>query len=214
MALEAAAVQAAKHSEGLRAVVAGAGALLLAVSFVAPVELVATQWADGRRAAERWLEARAPGTTIETYGPLVYQPRFADAAARGVRITRIDPAPVAGRNPQIGMNERQGRITDVVSRSPDVVLLTEGFAGAFPLVCRGGCRVMRVVARRARPSAPTTAVVRAAVAGTLPAFRLCFVAAPRLPSPLVARQIHLSVGQRIWVLARTDGLAADCGVTN
>lgn len=214
VALEAAAAQAAEHSERFRAAVAGAGALLLAVSAVAPVELVATEWADGRRAVERWLEARVPGTTVETYGPLVYQPRFAGAAARGMRITRVDPAPIAGRNPQAGMDERQGRITDVGSRSPDVVLLTEGFAGAFLEESRGGGHAVPEVARRERADAATTAIVRAVVAGTLPAYRLCFVAEPYLPSPLTARQIHLSVGQRIWVLARRDGRAADCGAIN
>ncbi len=211
VALDAAVARAAEHSERLRAAVAGTGALLLAVSLVAPIELVATQWADGRRAVERWLEARVPGTTVETYGPLVYQPRFAEAAARGMRITRVDPAPVAGRNPQTGMDERQGRITDVVSRSPDVMLLTEGFAGAFLDESPGGGHAIPEVARRERAEAATTPVVRAAVAGTLPGYRLCFVAEPHLTSPFKPQQIHLSVGLRIWVLARSDSLAADCG---
>jgi hypothetical protein len=214
VAFETAIAQAAARSESLRAAVAGAGTLLLASSFVAPVELCATQWADGRRAVERWLEARSPGTTVETYGPLVYQPRFAKAAAQGLRITRVGPAPVAGRNPQTGMDERQGRIADVLSRSPDVVLITEGFAGAFLDEPTGAGHSIPEVARRERADAATMAVVRAAVAGALPSYRLCFVAEPRLPAPLVAQSIHLSVGQRAWVLARTDGLAADCGTTN
>lgn len=212
VALEAARAAAAEHSERLRAVVAGAGALLLAGSIAAPIELCATQWGDGRRTVERWLEARSPGTTVETYGPLVYQPRFAEAAARGVRIARVGPAPVAGRNPQAGMEERQGRIADVVSRSPDVVLLTEGFASAFLEETRSGGHVIPEVARRERADAATTAMVRAGVAGALPGYRRCFVAEPHLLPPLVARQIHLSVGQRVWVLARSNGLAADCGI--
>jgi hypothetical protein len=214
VAIEAAVAQAAQRSERFGAAVAGAGALLLAASFVAPVELCATQWADGRRVVERWLEARAPGTTVETYGPLVYQPRFAEAAARGVRIVRVDPAPVIGRNPQAGMEERQGRAGDVVSRSPDVVLLTEGFSSAFVDDARGGGHATPEVARRERADAATTAVVRAAVAGTLPGYRVCFVAEPHVPSPLVVRQIHFSVGHRIWVLARSNGLAADCGIAH
>ena len=131
------------------------GALLLALSLVAPIELVVTQWADGRRRVERWLETRAPGTTVETYGPLVYQPRFAVASARGVRIARVGPEPVAGRNPQTGMDERRGRIADVVSRAPDVVVLTEGFAAAY--LDGGGdrsrVRVVPEVARRERADA-------------------------------------------------------------
>jgi len=209
LALEAARTQAAAHSARLRDAVTGAGALLLALSLIAPLELCATQWADGRRAVERWLEARAPGTTVETYGPLVYQPRFADAAARGVRIARVGPEPLAGRNPQAGMSEQQGRLADVVSRAPDVVLLAEGFAaGYLEDAPPGAGRVVPEVARRERADAETTAVVRAAVAGTLPGYRVCFVAAARLPWPFVARQIHVSVGQRTWVLAR-DGVG--CG---
>ena len=214
VALAAASAQAAAHSPRYRAAVAGAGALLLASSVVAPIELCATQWTDGRRAVERWLEARTPGTTVETYGPLVYQPRFADAAARGMRITRVGPAPVAGRNPQAGMDEQQGRIADVGSRSPDVVLLTEGFASTFLDEPRGGGHATPEVARRERADAATAAVVHAAVAGALRGYRLCFVAEPHLPPPLTPRQIHLSVGQRIWVLARSDGLVADCGAAN
>ncbi len=209
LALEAARAQVAEHAERFRGAVGGAGALLLALSLIAPLELCATQWADGRRRVERWLEARAPGTTVETYGPLVYQPRFAAAASHGVRITRVGPEPVAGRNPQAGMDERQARIGDVVSRSPEVIVLTEGFAGPYldepPL---GGGRVVSEVARRERSDAATTMVVRAAVTGALPGYRLCFVAAPRLPFPLVARRIHVSVGQRTWVLARQGG---ECG---
>lgn len=212
LALEAARTQAAAHSERLRGAVGATGALLLALSLIASLELGATQWADGRRAVERWLEARAPGTTVEIYGPLVYQPRFAEAAARGVRIARVGPEPVAGRNPQVGMTEQRGRVADVVSRAPEVVLLTEGFAaGYLEDAATGAGRVVPEVARRERADTETTTVVRAAVAGTLPGYRVCFVAAARLPWPLVARQIHLSVGQRTWVLAR-DGVG--CGEAN
>ena len=212
LALEAARAQAAAHSERFRAAIAGAGALLLVLALVAPLELCATQWADGRRAVERWLEARPPGITVETYGPLVYQPRVTDAAARGVRITRVGSEPVVGRNPQVGMQERQGRVADVLSRSPDVIVLTEGFAGAYlDEQPAGGGHIVSEVARRERGDAATTMVVRAAVAGALPGYRLCFVAAPHLPFPLVTRQIHLSAGERTWVLTR-DG--ADCGETN
>ena len=206
LALEAARTQAAAYSERLRSAVAGVAALLLAVSLIAPLELCATQWTDGRLAVERWLEARAPGTTVETYGPLVYQPRFAEAAARGVRIARVGPEPVAGRNPQVGMDERQGRIADIVVRSPDVVLLTEGFAAGYLEEAPAGAgRVVPEVARRERADLETTMVVRAAVAGALPNYRVCFVAGGSLPGPFVARQIHVSVGQRTWVLARECG---------
>jgi hypothetical protein len=209
LALEAARTQAAAHSERLRGAVGATGALLLALSLIASLELGATQWADGRRAVERWLEARAPGTTVETYGSLVYQPRFADAAARGVRIARVGPEPVAGRNPQAGMDEQQGRIADMVLRSPDIVLLTEGFAAGYLEEAPAGAgRVVPEVARRERANLETTMVIRAAVAGALPNYRVCFVAGGRLPGPFVARRIHVSVGQRTWVLAR-DGVG--CG---
>ncbi len=213
LALEAARAQAADQPAPFRSAVAGAGALLLALSVVAPLELVATQWTDGRRTVERWLEARSPGTTVETYGPLVYQPRFVEAARHGVRITRVGPEPVAGRNPQAGMDERQGRFADVVSRSPDVVLLPEGFASSYldeaPAGGRAG-RVLPEVARRERADPATTFGVRAAIAGALPGYRLCFVAGPRVPFPLVARKIHVSVGQRTWVLARSTASGNAC----
>ena len=138
LALDAAQAQAATRAPALGRVTAGAGALLLLASLVAPIELVATQWADGRRQVERWLATRPRGTSVETYGPLVYLPRFSRAAARELRVARVGPEPLAGRNPQAGMEEQRGRIANLPARRPDVIVLSEGFVSPFVSPAAGG----------------------------------------------------------------------------
>ena len=153
LALEAARAQAAAHSErlarrGRRRGRAAAGAEPGRADR-------ARRHAVGRRPARgRALagdaRARAPPSRPTVRWSISRGSR--SAAARGVRVARVGPEPVAGRNPQAGMDERRGRIADVVSRSPDVVLLTEGFAAAYvestaaaPVVC---CPRWRVASAR------------------------------------------------------------------
>jgi hypothetical protein len=193
--------------------VTAAGGLLLASGLFASVELVVTQWADGRRAVERWLATRPPGTSVETYGPLVYLPRFAASPAPPpYQVARVGPEPIAGRNPQAGMVELQARIADAPARHPAILILTEGFASAYLEEPARGGRVLPRVTSRARDDQGATAFVRAAVADALPGYRLCLVARPHLPWPFRVRRIHGSTGTRTWVLERTELAAPGWGV--
>ncbi len=186
LALDAAQAQAATRAPALGRVTAGAGMLMLLASLVAPIELVATQWADGRRQVERWLATRPRGTSVETYGPLVYLPRFSSASARALRVARVGPEPLAGRNPQAGMEEQRGRIANLPARRPDVIILSEGFVSPFlkEVAVAGAGRVLPAVVRHAREDVATMEMVHAAVEDRLADYRLCFVAAPHLPPPL------------------------------
>jgi hypothetical protein len=179
---------------------------LIAGGLVGPLALVATQWRDGRRAVEAWLRELPPGTTVETYGPLVYLPRFA-APPAPYQVVRVGPDPVGPRNPLRGMDERNARIGDIPARRPDVVVLTEGFATPYladaPAVGDTG-RILPELWRRERADTATAEVVRAAAAGTLPGYRLGLLAAPELPLGLAPRRIHASTGGRTWVLVRLD----------
>jgi hypothetical protein len=180
----------------------GGGALVIAS--LPAMGLVATQWADGRRAVEEWLARRPTGTTVETYGPLVYLPRFAPAPAAPYRVARVGPEPPAGRNPLPGMDEVQAPIAAPGPRRPDVLVLTESFVHPFLDQRRAGARIDAEVNRRARADAATATFVTAAVNDGLVDYRLCFVAEPHLPPILPARRIHGSTGARTWVLARRD----------
>ena len=187
------------------ALVVAAGGLLLASGLYASTELVVTQWADGRRAVERWLATRQPGTSVETYGPLVYLPRFATGPAPPpYQVARVGPEPIAGRNPQAGMVERQARIADAPARHPAILIVTEGFASPYLDQAPRDGRVLPPVRARARDDEATAAFVRAAVADALPGYRLRVVASPHPPWPLRVRRIHGSTGTRTWVLERAD----------
>jgi hypothetical protein len=180
------------------------GALLLVYAALPAVALIATQWGDGRRAVEHWLARRPPGTTVETFGPLVYLPRFAPPALAPYRVARVGPEPVVGRNPQPGMDERAGTIAGARSRRPDVLILSEGFVHPFLDLPPVGARIVAEVTRAARSDPQTVAFVTAAVNDRLADYRRCFIAEPHLTFPFSARRIHGSTGAHTWVLARRD----------
>jgi hypothetical protein len=192
--------------------VSAAGAALLFSAILPCIALAATQRGDGRKAAEVWLRRVPANTTVETYGPLVYLPRFAPPERAPYRVARLGPDPIAARNPLPGMREVQDRIADAPRRRADVIVLTEGFAQGYladaPYPPDQG-RVLPGVWRQARADGATTAFVRAAVAGTLADYRTCLVAAPSLPAwlpfPGTAPRLHVSTGQRTWLLVRREG---------
>ena len=191
-----------------RGVAATLAAVILLIDAVCPVvALGATQRGDGRRTVEVWLRRQPAGTTVETYGPLVYLPRFAPPT----RATRVGADPVALRNPMPGMDELQAAIADAPLRRPDVIVMSEGFA--LPHLADSGAspspgRLLPGVWQTARSDTATTAFVRAAIADTLPNYRTCLVAGPALPAWIppawAPRPIHVSTGLRTWVLARRD----------
>ena len=185
-----------------------AAAALLAWAALPPIALAITQWSDGRRDVEAWLRRQPAGTTVETYGPLVYLPRF-DAAAP-TRAARVGPEPAEAHNPLAGMREVQDEIANLPRRSPDVVVVTEGFALPDLAQPPAPGRVFPPLWRRARADEASARLIRDAVAGTLDGYRLCFVAAPALPAPfawlgLRPPRVHVSTGMRTWVLARASG---------
>lgn len=180
-------------------------AALLVWSALPPVALAITQWRDGRRSVETWLRRQPPGTTVETYGPLVYLPRFAPDDP--TRAARVGADPVAGRNPLLALREIQDRIATVARRAPDVVIVTEGFALPYLMMAPAPGHALTPLWQQARDDTATAETIRAAVAGRLTGYRRCFVAAPSLPAFFGALgidppRVHVSTGMRTWVLAR------------
>jgi hypothetical protein len=204
--LEAARARLRRRRSGARAAVLAdvVGAALVAAGLLVSLRLVATQWRDGRRAVEAALRALPPGTTVETYGPLVYQPRFAPRGEAPYRVARVGGDPAAARNPLAGMDEREDAVTadGVARRRPGVIVVTEGFATPYLAGARSGGRVFAPLWEKQRSDAATAPFVRDAVAGRLPGYRLSLVAAPDLPFAPV--RVHESTGMRTWVLVRAD----------
>ncbi|HVZ73807.1 MAG TPA: hypothetical protein VHJ20_15615 [Polyangia bacterium] len=195
-----------------RAVRASGVALVLLAAW--PVAaLAATEWGDARRGLEAWLASLPQGTTVETYGSLVYLPRFAPPEATPYRAARVGPDAPDRRNPLAALREVAGEIADVGARRPDVILLPEAFA--LPYLADPP-RPGRALPPIWRADAGTTAFVRAAASDTLAGYRRCFVAEPHVPAwpGFAPRRIHVSTGMRTTVLARADRAEALCGVAS
>lgn len=203
LALEAVRLGWATRMRSAGLIVGVAGTLLVAWGLVASVELIVTQWRDGRHDAEAMLLRLPVGTRIETYGPLVYLPLFSPPGEGPYQVERVGPEPVTGRNPLPGMREVQDAIAGIARRRPDVIVVTEGFATPYlaPSVLPEG-RTLPLLWQNERADSATAELVRAATADTLTGYRLCMLAAPELP--FAPRRIHASTGGRTWVLVSTD----------
>jgi hypothetical protein len=122
------ALDAAMRSARKTSVLAwSAGALIAIVGGRALFECAAVDVAllrDPRYDAEAWLEAHvAAGETMEVYGNNTNLPRL---PAR-TRVTRVDPSPVSSRSPIPGITELQGAYDQVEQRSPDWIVVSEGW---------------------------------------------------------------------------------------
>jgi hypothetical protein len=64
---------------------------------------------------------------------------------------------------------------------------------------------------RAAQDGATLRFVRAAVGDALAGYEVCLIAEPRMPwwLPLSSRRIHVSTGERTWILARRGRVTCD-----
>jgi len=168
-----------------------------------------TQLGDARREVTAFLARQRPGSRVETYGLLVYQPHFDVSGSSPYRVTRVGPEPPRGRNPLVGAVELQAPIADVATRRPDVLVLSEGFANAYWARGADPARPLsEIVAARQRDQT-TAEFVRAAVADRLPGYHRALLARPRLPAWAVALglepvPIQATTGLSLWVLVRNE----------
>jgi hypothetical protein len=173
-----------------------------------------TQLGDARNAARTLLAHVPPGSRVETYGLLVYQPHFDVTPESPYELARVGPEPPGRRNPLVGAREVEDEIADVEERRPDVLVVTGGFANGFLGLSRDPARPLANVARARRREMDTVAFVHAATTGTLPNHRLVARLEPRLPGwarflGLHPVSIQATTGMPLWVLVRTDGRARD-----
>lgn len=188
----------------IRAVPLGLG---LAATLETLLVLHFTQWGDARFAVERYLRDLPAGTRVETYGNMVYLPRFHPDEGR-YSVVRLDTVPVRRRNPLVGGVDSDASFSAVADRAPDVLIIPDRFAERFlPTRDPGpGHRVSRVHAR-ALALGDATRFFRAALDDRLPGYRVRWLAAPHLPGFLQALgaaplEHHGTTGNRVWVLER------------
>ena len=188
----------------------GVAALLaasVAWSALASFEVHLTQLYDARRTVTRFLATKRPGTRVETYGLLVYQPHFDVSPSSPYRVTRVGPEAPATRNPLVGALELEGAIADVALRRPDVLVFSEGFANSYLTRETDHQRPLSGIVAERQKDARTVALVRAALANHLPDYQLVLIARPRLPYwarllGLTPVPIQGTTGLTLWVLER------------
>lgn len=169
-----------------------------------------TQWGDSRNRVEAYLAGLERGTVVETYGLLVYLPRFDTSSSSPYLVQRVSRRPLGRRNPLQGATEIDAPYGEVHERDPDVLVITEGFASRFLVQDSEGGRATSNITQRAQSDQDACDFFGAATSDTLTGYRLEFVAEPRLPSwafALGARPVvvHGSTGRRLWVLVREAG---------
>jgi hypothetical protein len=173
--------------------------------------LALTELGDARHGVERWLATVPAGSTIETYGLVVFQPRFDLRRDAPYHVQRVARAPVRGRAAYTGVTEVQGALSDVASRAPDFVVVNEGFAGMYlPRDFRPGEAPSAQWIANHQDTDAVSFFTRA-VTGNVPGYRLVRVFYPELPGfvrALGAEPIVIhdrTTGQRAWVFERAFG---------
>lgn len=164
--------------------------------------LILTQFGDARRQVETFLAEVPPHARVETYGLLVYQPRF--------QVDRYRVQHLGSRDIKLpGVEHIRAPYGRVQERAPDFLLVPESYAARYLPRERSRGQAASLQDRRSLSNSDAVAFFRAAVTDTLPGYRVVLRAEPRLPAwarLLGARpiRIHGSTGARLWVLARQN----------
>ncbi len=171
------------------------------------VQLRLTQLGDARHELERELATLSERATVETYGPLVYLPRFDRLGRDDLVFQRVGTEPTLRRNPIRGMHELQAPFEALEQRRPDVMVLTESFINRFEAPTPSPGRVSSEFARGARSDAETTKLFARAREGRLTGYHLHRTFETNLPNWAVAlgarpHHVHGSTGMRVWMLVR------------
>ncbi len=199
---------ASKSEPSLRIGVAALAMLILwAANHSFQVHL--TQLGDARNQVSAYLDGLDEGTTVETYGWLVYLPHFDMSDSSPYRVERVSRRPVPKRNPLVGSMEIDAAYADVRIRRPDVLVVPESTAREFVPRQLGEGMAEPAVWQRAKADADAQTFFQSVLDDSLQGYDVAVVAEPTLPPWAVALgakpvQIPGSVGSRQWVLLRSD----------
>ncbi len=173
------------------------------------LEVHLTQRGDARNEVLAYLGRLDEGTLVETYGPLVHLPHFDVSDSSPYRLQRVSRRPIGERNPLIGAEEIDAPYGDVQVRQPDVLVVSECNAREFiPRQLHEGT-AEPAVGKRAQTDADAQAFFRSVLSDSLEGYEVALVAEPKIPAwaeALGAKpvQVHSSVGNRQWILLRSD----------
>ncbi|MGB5413433.1 MAG: hypothetical protein WBN01_02215, partial [Polyangiales bacterium] len=172
-------------------------------------EVQLTQRGDARNEVHTFLASLPKGTLVETYGWLVHLPHFDVSASSPYRLQRVSRRPIETRNPLVGAEEIDEPYGNVYARRPDVLVVPESTAREFiPRPLRAGMAVA-AVGERFQSDTDAQAFFRAVLSDSLDGYEVVFIGEPKLPSWAKALgaqpvQVHASVGNRQWILRRSN----------
>ena len=173
------------------------------------LEVHLTQRGEARNEVHAYLGALDEGTVVETYGLLVHLPHFDVSDDSPYRLQRVSRRPIPERNPLVGSEEIDAPYGDVLVRKPDVLVVPESTALEFLPRQLGEGMAEAAVGERAQADMDAQAFFGSVLNDSLEGYRVALIAEPRLPAWAEALgadpvQVHLSVGNRQWILVRSD----------
>ena len=187
----------------------GALAVLMLWAAGHSLEVHLTQRGDARNEVHAYLAELDEGTVVETYWLLIHLPHFDVTESSPYRVQRVSRRPIPKRNPLVGSTEIDAPYGEVHARRPDVLVVPESTAREFiPRELRDGL-AESAVGERAQADTDAQAFFRSVLGDSLDGYEVAFVAEPKLPAWAEALgaepvQVHASVGNRQWILVRTD----------
>lgn len=171
-------------------------------------QLSMTQLGDVRWDVREHLAQLPPGSTVETYGILLYLPHFDTTPTSPYTVFRVGPEPENGRNPILGVEEVQDLFMNFSERNPDVLIIAPNFANRFHDGATESGRQRRQVWQNAAENEDARQFFRAVANDALPGYSRT-IWSPTFPSwarALGARtvRLHGSTGADIWVFERSE----------
>ena len=172
-------------------------------------EVQLTQHGDARNEVRAYLDGLDEGTVVETYGWLVHLPHFDVSSDSPYRLQRVSRRPIPERNPLVGSEEIDAPYGDVRVRKPEVLVVPESTAQEFIPRQLGNGMAEAAVGKRAQANMDAQVFFRSVLNNALEGYRVAFIAEPTIPAWAEALgaapvQVHASVGNRQWILVRSD----------
>ena len=173
------------------------------------LEVHLTQRGEARNEVHAYLGALDEGTVVETYGLLVHLPHFDVSDDSPYRLQRVSRRPIPERNPLVGSEEIDAPYGDVLVRKPDVLVVPESTALEFLPRQLGEGMAEPAVGERAQADMDAQAFFGSVLNDSLEGYRVALIAEPKLPAWAEALgaepvQVHSSVGNRQWILVRSE----------
>jgi hypothetical protein len=197
------------RSPAARRLATSAFAVLVVLAAAHSGQVHLTQRGDARNEVASYLSALEPGMVVETYYLLVHLPHFDVSDGAPYSLQRVSRRPIEKRNPLVGAKELYEPYGRVQQRQPDVLVVPEFSAREFiPRELRKGEAAQAVLAQH-RKDDDARAFFEAVITDTLNGYEVALIAEPTLPAwaqalGLQPVQVHASVGNRQWILRRSQ----------